>query len=230
MNRIVFFAAVPRPQCQRPGLKRAVQYLMVLGLGLSLTGCLSFLKPAQSSTRYFVLTPVATSPGPTPQRSSIAVGVGRVRVPAYLLNSSLAIRRGEHEVEYASMAAWGERLDAGVQRVLAANLSTALPTDRVHLSSWLKEDVTAEVYIILEQFEVDAAGRGVLSVRWRIRAPGGAAILNAGRTRLDKPGPPPETDPEGAVTTLSSLLADFSQELAQVLRAEASTQPAAPGT
>lgn len=227
MNRILLLAAVPTPRGQRPALKRTVQSLLVLALGLTLTGCLGFLRPAQSSTRYFVLTPLATGPGPAAQKNSIAVGVGRVRVPAYLLNTSLAIRRGEHEVEYASMAAWGERLDAGVQRVLAANLSTALPTDRVHLSAWLKEDVRAEVYIILEQFEVDAAGRGILAVRWRIRAPGGAAILNAGRTRLEKPGPAPDTDPEGAVTTLSSLLADFSLQLAEVLRGEAA-EPAAP--
>jgi uncharacterized lipoprotein YmbA len=79
--------------------------------------------------------------------------------------------------------------------------------------------VSAEVYVTLEQFDVDSEGRGVLVARWRLLAPGGEKTLAAGETRLARAGPPPGSDPAGAVATLSGLLEEMSQQLAQTIRA-----------
>jgi uncharacterized lipoprotein YmbA len=178
----------------------------------------SFLKPAESTTRYFVLTPVLASPPAPVASNALVVGVGQVKLPGYLFNTSLAIRKGSNEVEYLPSMVWAERLDAGFQRVLAANLAILLPTDRLRLSFWNPGDVAAEVYVILEQFDVDATGRGVLVARWRIVAPGGERTLKTGEARLAGQGPAPNSDPAGAVTTLSRLLADLSRQLAQALQ------------
>ena len=102
--------------------------------------------------------------------------------------------------------------------MLAANLAILLPTDQVRLSAWQSEDVAAEVYVTIEQFDVDASGRGVLVAWWRILSPGGEKTLKAGESRLTRQGPPPDTDPSGAVATLSELVADFSRQLAQALK------------
>ena len=182
-----------------------------------LTGC-SFLKPAKSTARHFVLTPLPASGPATAASGSLAVGVGQVKLPAYLFDTSLAVRKGTNEIEYLPSALWAERLDTGFQRVLAANLAIVLPTDQVRLSAWQSEDVAAEVYVTIEQFDVDTSGRGVLVARWRILSPGGEKTLKAGESRLTRQGPPPDAGPSGAVATLSELVADLSRQLAQALK------------
>jgi uncharacterized lipoprotein YmbA len=191
---------------------------VVLGLLIGLTGC-SVLKPTKSVPRRYVLTamPSETAPGP----GGIGVGVGQVRVPSYLANSSIAIRRGTNEMDYPPLVVWAERLDNGIQRVLAANLATLLPTDHVRLSAWSPGDAAAEVYVTIQQFDVDATGKGVLTAFWRVRSPGREKVLDSSETRLTKSGPAPDPDPSGAVNTLSELLADFSRQLADVIKPKA---------
>jgi uncharacterized lipoprotein YmbA len=196
----------------------------VLALVAGLAGC-SFLQPAQVTSRHYVLTPLAVGAPAKAGRGSLAVGLGQVKLPAYLFNTSLAVRKGTNEIEYLPSALWAERLDAGFQRVLAANLALALPADRIHLSAWQRDAVAAGVYVTLEQFDVDSAGRGVLVAQWRIQSPGGEKILKAGRSHLSRQGPPPNEDASGAVATLSELLAEFSRELAQSIQGAAPVSP-----
>jgi hypothetical protein len=102
--------------------------------------------------------------------------------------------------------------------VLAINLSHLLATDQIHLSAWRTEDVSAEVYVAIEQFDVDTNGRGVLVAWWRILAPGGEKTLKSGQTRLAREGSPPEPDPTGCIATLNELVADFSRQLAEAIK------------
>jgi uncharacterized protein len=192
--------------------------LLAIAACVCLAGCFGFLKPAHSTARYFVLTPLPAAASPTVTPGALAVGVGQVKIPAYLFNTSLAIRKGTNEIEYLPSLLWAERLDTGIQRVLAANLAALLPTDRIRLSAWRSEDVSAEVYVAMEQFDVEAGGRGLLIARWRIVSPGGERTLKAGETRLARQGGRPGPDPAGAIATLSDLMADFSRQLAQVLK------------
>jgi uncharacterized lipoprotein YmbA len=193
----------------------ALLFAAILCAGLA--GC-SFLKPAKSTARHYVLTPMATTGPVTAAPGGLAVGVGQVKLPAYLFDTSLAVRKGTNEIEYLPSVLWAERLDTGFQRVLAANLAIALPTDGVYLSAWQSNDVAAEVYVTLVQFDVDTSGRGLLVARWRILSPGGDKILKAGGTRLTHQGPPPDAGASAAVSTLSELVGDFSRELAQALK------------
>ena len=109
--------------------------------------------------------------------------------------------------------------------MLAANLAILLPTDQIRLSAWRSEDVAAEVYVTVEQFDVDADGRAVLVARWRVLSPGGEKTLKSRECRLARQGPPPETDAGGAIATLSELLAALSVELAQAIKETAPLGP-----
>ncbi len=191
--------------------------LAVMALCAGVSGC-SVLKPVKSSARHFVLSPVPAVGSATVASGSIAVGLGQIKTPAYLFNSSLAVRVGTNEIEYLPSTFWAERLDSGFQRVLAANLAILLPTDRIPLSAWQRNEVMAEVYVTLEQFDVDATGRGVLVARWRILSPGGDKVLKAGSSRLSRQGPPPLPGVSGSIGTLSELVADFAGQLAPVLK------------
>jgi uncharacterized lipoprotein YmbA len=204
------------------GIKRAA---MLAGMALfaGVSGC-SSLKPVKSSARHFVLSPVPVNSSATVAPDSIAVGLGKVRIPTYLFNTSLAVRKGTNEIEYLPSNFWAERLDSGFQRVLAANLAILLPTDRIWLSAWQRNEVMAEVYVTLEQFDVDASGRGVLVARWRILSPGGEKVLKAGSSRLSCQGPPPDRGLSGSIDTLNELVADFAGQLASALK-ETTSRP-----
>jgi len=193
-------------------------WLIALAVCACLTGCFGFLEPARPIARRFVLTALPAATPVTVAPDALCVGVGPVKLPPYLFDTSLAVRKGTNEVDYLPWALWAERLDRGVQRVLAANLSTLLPTDQIRLGAWRSNDVSAEVYVAIGQFDVDAGGRGVLVAWWRILSPGGEKTLKAGESRFERQGPSPNTDPCGAIAVLSELVADLSRQMAQAIK------------
>ena len=192
--------------------------LMTLITCCCLTGCFDFLKPAPDTTRHFLLTPLQTLETANVAPGAPGVGVGHMKIPAYLLEASLAVRKGANEIDYSRRAFWAERLDNGIPRVLAANLSALLPTDPIRLPVWRSEDVRAEIYVTIEQFDVTPTGQGVLIARWRILASSSGKTLRTGASSLSRPGPSPQANPAGAVATLSELLVDLSLELAHALQ------------
>ena len=181
---------------------------------LSLTGCLN-LKPAQSHSRHFVLSSMSPSPGATNAgaASSLVIGLGTVRLPAYLMRTVMAVRVGPTEVKYLQDSLWAERLDAACQRVLTANLEELLPGSQVSNSGGGFCDVRVSV----QQFDVDKDGNAILWTRWRIVSPAQQRPMQTGETRLKRQGPSPFSDPGAAAETLSELLADFSKELAGII-------------
>jgi uncharacterized lipoprotein YmbA len=181
-----------------------------------LAGC-SFLKPSGVTPRSFMLTPLSTTPASPAQTSAKAVGVGFVRLPAYLFARSMAMRQGASEVVYLDTAFWAERLDSGLQRVIAVNLAALLPTTQVRLSTWQPEEVSAELYVTVERFDVHLSGEYALQAWWRIVPPGGGEVWKAGQFQATRTGPAPNVDPDGATALMSALTADLSRDLAQAL-------------
>ena len=191
-------------------------FLMTLMVCACVTGC-SVLKPAPDTSRHFVLTSL-----PPTEMAKVASGTSRVdvvhvKIPSYLVSSSLAVRKSTNEIVYHLGTLWAERLDTGIPRVLAADLSSLLPGDQVHVAVGSGEDVASEVAVMIEQFDVSSSGEAVLVAKWRIVSPGREGIPHAGESRLSRSGPAPDTDPSGAVGTLSDLIADLSRQLAQAL-------------
>jgi uncharacterized lipoprotein YmbA len=198
--------------------------LLLAAACAGLTGCFGFLKPTHVDTRYFVLTPLATKPeaaGAPASVKPLSLGVGFVSIPSSLYNNAIAVRHGTNELKYEETLLWAERLDTGLQRVLAANLGALLPTEHLRLAVWRPEDVNLEIYVNVEQFDVDDQGQGTLIAWWRILSPGGEATLKTGQFRARRPGPRLETDPQGAIATLSELAADLSREIVQGIKSSA---------
>ena len=96
-------------------------------------------------------------------------------------------------------------------------MAAKIPTDQVRLGAWRPDDVAVEVYVTVEQFDVDQAGKGALVAWWRITAPGGGKILKSGEARLTKDGQSPASDSQNIAITLSELTATFSQTLADAV-------------
>ena len=199
-------------------LSMPVRLLLALAVSVSLTGCFGFLKPAKPTARNFVLSSLPAADSTTAPSGGMVVGVGPIKLAPYLFNTSFAVRRGTNEIDYLPATFWAERLDAGLQRVVAANLAILLPTDQIRLSAWQNSDVSAEVYVAIEQFDVDARGQAMIVAWWRVLSPGGEKTLKAGECRLARQGPPPDTNPSGAVATLSELAAELSRQVAQAIK------------
>jgi len=196
----------------------ARRLVATLVASLCLAGC-GFLKPSGITPRTFVLTPTASAPAATATGSTnLSVGIRYVKTPGYLAKNSMAMRKDRNEIIYLDTAQWAERLDLGLQRVLAANLGTLLGTDRVRLSSWNPGEVSVEVQVGVEQFDVDNQGKAVLVAWWRVSAPEGGTVLASGRFSATHQGPSPETDPLGAAASMSALAGDLSREVARAIR------------
>jgi uncharacterized lipoprotein YmbA len=187
--------------------------------GLCLVGCSLLNPPKGITSRSFVLTPI---PGAAPSAQSgltnTIVGIRPVRVPAYLFGKSFAMRQGSNEIVYLESAEWAEPLDTALQRVLASDLGALIPTDRVRLSLWGPDEVTVEVAVNVERFDMDSHGEGVLWAWWRVLSPGGENVLASGRFVTTRKGRPPTADPGQAAASMSGMAADLAQRLAEAIK------------
>ena len=195
---------------------RPVRFLVPLMICACLTGC-SFLKPAPDTSRQFLLTPLPSTESANRTPGASRTVVVRAKIPAYLFNSSLAVRKGTNEIVYSLGTLWAERLDTAIPAVLTADLCSLLPQDRIGLSVGPSDELTTELGVSIEQFDVSSSGRAALVARWRILSAGGEDVLRSGESHLWRNGPAPDTDPSGAVGTLSDLIADLSRQLAEAL-------------
>ncbi|HEX9048030.1 MAG TPA: PqiC family protein [Verrucomicrobiae bacterium] len=209
-------SSLPTSACRRCFFVFA-SLLFAVACSLLVTGCFGLFKPDAVETRRFLLTPTCESATNT-NTPPVALGLGQVKLPAYLKGASIVMRQGSNEIAYLPRALWSERLDAGVQRVLAANLAALLPADPVRQSAWSQDEVAVGVYVTIEQFEMQASGGAVLVASWRVVSPGGARLLKSGRCRIANGGAHSPGDAAAAVAGMSALLDDFSRQLAQSIR------------
>jgi uncharacterized protein len=192
-------------------------------ISMTVSGCL--LRPVTVSTRHFVLAPISTNEPAQVVAATLSIGIGLVRIPAYLMRDSIAVRNGSNEIEYLEDALWAERLDQSLQQTVALNLSKLLPSDKIYLTDWGHDPAGPKVFISVQQFDVDTAGRGTLIANWRVNLADNDTPPGSGQTRLVLAGSSPRGHPEIIAATMSDLTAQFSRELAQAISALAKPKP-----
>jgi uncharacterized lipoprotein YmbA len=202
-------------------MKQALYHarLAIMALVALMTGgCFNF-KQTVDPTRFYVLAPLPAETAPIAGATGdLALGLGRVDLPAYLTDPRIVVRQGTNEIRYADYLQWAERLDKGLQRVLSANLSRLAASNAVVLPTWNRRDVTAEVYVSVQQFEVDERGQVTLEARWRITSPGGELVWRTGHARIVRNGAALGSDAERAVGELSASLAELSHQIARAVQ------------
>jgi uncharacterized lipoprotein YmbA len=179
-----------------------------------LTGCLN-TKPVSDPTRYYVPSVPAS---PTANRGApaagIVVGLNPVTVPSYLLDRRLAVRKGTSEIVYLEFDRWAERLDSAMARVLTQNLESDARIGRVFPAPWRRDLIQRELSISFTRCDLMENGQVIVEARWHSGAPGGAEGHRSGLTRVERDGPSPASDPQGAVAALSAALAELSARIA----------------
>ena len=188
-------------------------------VALCASGCL--MRRNTVTPRQFVLSPIAKPPATDAFTKSPGIGVGIVRVPGYLQRSSMVVRKDDNEIIYLDAAVWAERLDSLIQRSLAENLSTLVPTDSIRLSSWLKDEVQRAEFVTIERLDVNQDGHGTLIAWWRVTSSEGSKTYKDGEIRINQPASASGIHPDGVAETISRLLEQMSVTLAEAIRSTA---------
>jgi len=114
----------------------------------------------------YVLTAVAEKTG-TPLAPGIPIVVGPITLPKYLDRPQIVARIATNSLDQSEFEQWGGDLNDNVTRVLAANLSALLGTDRVLIYP-PKAAAEYQVTVDVTKFEQDVDGSVVLSAFWSI--------------------------------------------------------------
>ena len=148
---------------------------------------------------------------------NIAIGVGPVELPEYLDRPQIVTRKSQNQLEISEFHRWAGSLPQGFSRVLAKNISTLLPTDRVAVFPWEGTfSPTYQVKVEVEQFDGQVGKQVFLRVIWSLVGQEGAKVLVVRKTLIEEPVL--TNDYDGLVAAQSNALATLSREVVEEIR------------
>ncbi len=174
-------------------------------------GC-SILSPRPDPTKFYVLT--ATSTGGAAATSNLVIGLGPVKLPAYLEHPEVITRVAPNRLDLSSTDRWAEPLDDNFRRVLATDLTTLIGTDQVLPFPWdLSTQVDYKIEVNVQRFERDSSGGAQLTANWIIRDGRSDRVL------LTRPADFTESAGSGMENSAASLSADLNDLSKQIATA-----------
>jgi uncharacterized lipoprotein YmbA len=195
----------------------AVRAILVAA-GAALVGC-ALLAPQPDRSRFFLLTPLAPE-ADAPEPLPIALGLGPVTLPPYLLRGRLAVRVAPNQIAYSERDWWAEPLATNVARVLAYDLGLRLGSDDVVLFPWVPGTPLAyAVAVDVTRFEPDRTGTVALVAQVTVRDGRTADVLVV--RDVDRTLAAGSTETEAVVAAESQALAALGDEIAAAVRAAA---------
>ena len=145
----------------------------------------------------------------------IAVGVGPVDFPKFLDRPQIVTRKGQNRVEVSDFHRWAGSFPEDFSRVLAKNIATLLPTNRVEIYPW--EDTFSPIYQVkleVEQFDGNLGDRVLLKVTWWIADQENEVVVK--NSLIEEPVSSEEYD--GLVEAKSQALGTLSQAIVDQIR------------
>lgn len=204
MNRIVAITSVP------------ALYFVVLAL---LSGC----GTTQPST-FYILTPAAQALQPSSNPAAEqgpTIALGPIDIPDYLNRPQIINYVNENTLNVDEFHRWAEPLENNINRVLALNLSSMIPTDRIVLFPWkqLRTQINFDYRISVQiaRFEATTDKTVVLTGRWVITSGDSKEILVVKKSHIVEPVQGQEYN--AIINAHSRALEKLSVEIAQTLAA-----------
>jgi uncharacterized lipoprotein YmbA len=178
-------------------------------------------------SEFYVLTPLpaADSPSATEgRRNHPALGVGPVKLPAYLDRSEIVTRTGSNSLKLANFHRWGEPVTDNFTRVLAMDLGLLVNTNQVSLAPWPRYvPVDYQVVVEADRFDVGTDDKAVLVARWLILGGGEEGnVLRSGSTVITEPAA------SGDYTDITAAMSHAVAELARQIAVDLNRLPARP--
>lgn len=185
---------------------------------LVMSGCLGLGKGTVTSTKMYVLRALDTAE----RQNAVAglgdaiIGIGPVKLAAYLKRPQIITRVDDNEVRLADFARWAEPLEDGIPKVLVENVSILLGTEKVLTAPWRADpDIAYQVLVNVIRFDARFDGDAVLTVRWGVIDGKKKSLL----TRVSTYREPVAGQSYGAVVAADNrALEDFSRDVAKAIR------------
>lgn len=190
--------------------------LPALAALLVFNGCVN-LEPTPDPTRNFKLSSMAI--GTQPPIPSLALVIQPVSVPDYLKRSNIVLRKAQGELTFSEFDRWAEPVENGIARVIAENLTSLLNTRFIRTSDQPGgRDTELKLHLTIVDFSTDSNGNAIFTAESKLTSNDGKGILAASRARLKVPGSPEPVDMADNVGALSTVLKQYSEQLAAQLR------------
>jgi len=193
--------------------KRLLAFPLLAALLLALAGCIGGTTPPSN---FYLLEPIKTLQGGRPAEPSRRnIALAPVRIPQYLDRPQMVTATAPNAFALSELNRWAERLDDGIARVLALNLSLLVPTDQVALNaSGRNPPDTLRVAVTVLEFHVDPQGQAGLTAQWTVSR-GGDTLLTRQSVYRE---PASATDYRAMAAALNECLNRFSRDMAEALR------------
>lgn len=165
------------------------------------TGCVN-LGPKEVPIHYYVLGGEGV-PRNTVREGleGLTIGLRQPEIASYLDMPFILTRRGTHRVDFSEYNRWGERLDRGINRTVAAYLAARPSIERVDVVPWprnVQYDYLVEIHVLrFEGIEpvttippVPGTVRGDvhLLATWEIIDPAQGGVVDRGTTEYRQEG------------------------------------------
>jgi uncharacterized lipoprotein YmbA len=144
------------------------------------------------------------------------VGVGPVKIPAYLDRPQIVARSGAHRLELAEFDRWAEPLKDSLTRVLIENLSAMLQADAVDHERWnAKRAVDYQVAVAVTRFDRNAQNAVVLIAQWHVLDGPTGDLLAIHKSTIS--APVRGTDYAALASAESGVLQTLSRQIGDVV-------------
>jgi uncharacterized lipoprotein YmbA len=173
------------------------------------------------NAKFYTLSPLVStgevkSLKETPGRD-LAIGVGPVRLPQYLMRKEIVTRTDQNRIDLAEYDLWGGTLQDDFSRSLMENLTLLLAGERVSLFPWPgMTGLDYRVGVEVVRFDGNLGGEVVLIATWVIRESQGNKISLVRTSRIQEPAR--AQGYEGMVGGMSRALARLSLEIGEAVK------------
>jgi hypothetical protein len=190
--------------------------ILLLGFVAAAVGC-----AGSPHSKFYTLSPLATTAEVKTSKSipgrELAIGVGPVRLPQYLMRKEIVTRTEENRIDLAEFDLWGGTLQDDFLRSLMENLNLLLADDRVSLFPWPGTGtVDHRVGVEVSRFDGNLGGDVVLIATWTIREGRGNKVVRIRTSRIQEPAGAKSY--EGMVAGMSRALARLSREISEEIK------------
>lgn len=120
-------------------------------------------------SKFYLLSGDISSAGMPAADSAPVLGIGPVQLAGYLERPQIVQRVGPNELRINESHRWAEPLKENISRVLAANLSAAIPTEEVVLFPWTRDTrIDYQVILSILRLDADVGGAVILEANWQV--------------------------------------------------------------
>lgn len=166
--------------------------------------------------RYYVLDSLELHSNRANVIGTPTIGLEAIELPGYIDQTRITTRTGRNTLAVAPHDEWHEPLDAGVQRVLAANLATLIPEAQVEREPWPRRfNPDYRLNIDISRFDANQEGAVSLAGSWAVAA--GNNHDRGDYRSYDIRLPSQGNAHSDIAATMSDALAQLSRQIAEAL-------------